>query len=260
MPFDYFNTGYLAFGSKLTRAFRQLEKMFNDAEDNIGVTLKNLEILGDYVNRNYRAPFPTSEDMAVRCSELFDVINDSYYFKELEYKDGTLRISINLFDRQTNRMTILSGSTSIKEGYAYFKKSVSNISPASTITFSEKQDDGLGVVLFKYRIDYNNFINIEDGTSDVISFGVGNMDKINDISFGDSLTLPYEATDYCCVAVFGKWNNNQGTSLSVQLNSKDIFTSRGSGHKNTCFVYLKPKDVLKASVYDSAKFVKYRKV
>lgn len=260
MSFEYFNTSHLAFGSKLTRAFRQLEKMFNDANENISIYIQNLDVIGEYVNRNYRCPFPTKPDMAVRCSELFDLINDEYVIKEAEYKDGTLKIALNTFDRDTNRMNIISGSTDLREGYAYYHPSISNTNPASIIEFTQEQDSAKGLCLFKYRVDDNNFINIIDGSSDVIDFKIGNMDKINSISLGNNITLPYTATDYCCVAVFGVKTYYWGTSFSVQLNGETIAESNGDGHKNTCFVYLKPNDVLNASVYSYAKLVNYRRV
>ena len=259
MSFEYFNTSHLAFGSKLTKAFKQLEKMCIDGENNIAGFVEDVEYLGEYVNRNYRVPRPTSETSAVRVDDIIDVINDNYYIKEATYKDGIFRLSINFFNKAINRMTIASGSTDIRDGYAYFKSSISNSDPASEIKFVEKKDDTLGNLLFKYRIDSKNVINIQDGTSSVITFKVGNMDKINSISFGDSVTLPYTATDYCCVAVIGRLTgaSQAPTSVQVVLNGNEILTSKGGFHKNTAFVYLKPDDVLSSNVYDHARFVDY---
>ena len=260
MSFEYFNTSHLAFGSKLTRAFRQLEKMFNDANENISIYIQNLDVLGEYVNRNYRCPFPTNPDMAVRCSELFDLINDEYIIKEAEYKDGTLKIAVNTFDRNTNKMNIISGSTDLKEGYAYYHPSISNTNPASIIEFTNEQDSAKGLCLFKYRVDDNGFVNIFDGSSDVIDFKIGNMDKINSISLGNTVSLPYAATDYCCILIVGNKTAGTSTSLSCSINNVEVCHSEGSYHKDAYIAYLKPNDILTASVYSYARFVNYRRV
>ena len=39
MTFDFFNTSNLAFGSKLTKAFNQLDRLCNEAEENIAKIL-----------------------------------------------------------------------------------------------------------------------------------------------------------------------------------------------------------------------------
>lgn len=261
MSFEYFNNSHLAFGSKLTRAFKQLEKLMNDAEGNILSYVSDLDVLGEYINRNYRVPRPVTETSAVRAAEIFDVINDNYYIKEASYKDGIFRLSLNYFNRGTNRFTIASGSTDINEGYAYVKPSMSNSNPASEIIFSEKENNSSGYCIFKYRIDSQGFINIEDGSSDIITFKIGDYDYENNISFGDQITLPYTATDYCCVCVIGRKTSvsNNEYSLSISVNGQYICSSYGTIHKNSGFVYLKPEDILSSEVYADAYLINYTK-
>lgn len=59
MTFDFFNTSNLAFGSKLTKAFNQLDRLCNEAEENIAKFLNQQSIFRDYVHRNYQVPVPT---------------------------------------------------------------------------------------------------------------------------------------------------------------------------------------------------------
>ena len=88
MPFNYFNPSHLAFGSKLTRAFRQLESLTDDVENLIENYSDNLRFFFQYVNRNYRIPFPVSGDSPAQVDQLFDLINDEINIRELEFYDG----------------------------------------------------------------------------------------------------------------------------------------------------------------------------
>ena len=49
MTFDFFNTSDLAFGGKLTSAFKQLFNKCKQAEDNIDSVLEKQAIYSDYL-------------------------------------------------------------------------------------------------------------------------------------------------------------------------------------------------------------------
>lgn len=259
MSFEYFNTSHLAFGSKLTRAFRQLEKLCTDCENNIYQYQSDLEYLGQYVNRNYRVPVPNSPDNPVRTNEIFDVINDEFQIKEISYSDNTLTIAINYFNRVTNRFTIAKGSTTLTEGYVFMKESISNSNPSSTIDFYTSEMDGAGRFLFKFRIDSIGNINIETQSTSIIRFETGDVNHINNISVGENVTLPYTADDYECILIQGKVVNG-GTSVNVKVNNKDLYNSGGYTCKRYAVVYLKPDDVLSSSAYDKAYKLIYNRV
>lgn len=258
MSFDYFNTSHLAFGSKLTRAFRQLEKMCNDAELNISRYVKDIEYLGEYVNVNYRAAFPISPDSPVRADELFDVINDEIIIKEIKYDNNIFTVSINYFNRVNNRFTIGKGSTDLKEGFAFMADSVSNLNPTSEIKFVSTENQGRGKELFKFRVDASGFINIATNSNSIIKFNRGGINHINNMEIGDQVTLPHTASDYEAILVLGKTAVN-GTSINLSLNNKKIYEMGGYVTKQYAIVYMKPEDILKSSTYDKAYKVIYNR-
>ena len=251
MSFEYFNTSHLAFGSKLTRAFRQLEKMCGDAELTIARFTSDVAYLGEYVNRNYRVPFPTSATSAVRANELFDVINDETIVKEMSYKDDIFTVAINRFNRDNNRFTIGKGSTDLKKGYAFMSDSVSNLNPTSEIKFYEDLTKAKGDQLFKFRIDSYGFINIVSDSNSVLKFNKGGIDHINNIEVGEQVILPYTATDYEAVVVLGR-HVSEDNSVVLYLNDQLIYSMGGTEINQYAMTYLKPNDKLSASSYNKA--------
>lgn len=259
MSFEYFNTSHLAFGSKLTRAFRQLEKMCSDAELTIGRYTEDVEYLGEYVNKNYRAPFPMSLSSPVRADEIFDVINDEIIIKEISYKDNIFVASLNYFNRVNNRFTIGKGSTDLKEGYAFMSDSISNMNPTTEIKFVKSVEQGKGKQLFKFRIDSNNNINIVSHVESIVKFNAGNINHINHIAIGNSLSLPHTATDYEAVIITSNlidWGNN----FDVYINGRLMSSSNGYTHRNYFMAYLNPNDTIDASHYSGAYKVIYNRI
>lgn len=259
MSFDYFNTSHLAFGSKLTRAFRQLEKMCNDAELTIGRYTDDVSYLGEYINKNYRAPFPMDASNPVRADEILDVINDEIIIKEISYKDETLTVSLNYFNRVNNRFTIGKGSTTLKEGFAFMPNSVSNMNPTSEIKFVQNQAQGAGKQLFKFRVDSMGNINIVYHPDSIVKFTAGSINHINNIAVGEEVSLPYTATDYEAILVVSKlidWGNN----FTTTINGKTMMSSNGYTHQNYFMAYLKPNDKLEASHYNKAYKLIYNRV
>lgn len=252
MPFNYFNPSHLAFGSKLTRAFRQLEKMCTDAESNIARYLDDLAFLGQYINRNYRIPAPTSAGSPVRTDEIFDVFNDELIIRQITYEDGIFNVGLNYFNRGTDRFTIGQGSTTLKEGYAYVRESVSNMSPTQTIMFTDDEMQVRGLYLFAYRIGDDGVINITVGKETVLKVDPLGVDHIKSLRIGQQITLPHTAADYEAILVVGlKSSYDQQYSYKIKIDGKEIF-SRGFGEKMSHVVYLKPKQKLTASHYGKA--------
>lgn len=252
MPFDYFNPSHLAFGSKLTRAFRQLEKMCIDAENNVNKFIADVAYLGQYINRNYRIPAPTSAGSPVRTDEIFDVLNDEIIIKQIEYKDGIFNVGINYFNRGTDRFTIGQGSTDLKEGYAYVKESVSNTNPTQEIKFTDDEFSVHGLYLFKYRIDNSDNINLTVGNDTILKIDPLGVNHINNMAIGSRVTPPYTATDYEAILVLGvNTNSSQRYSYKIKLDDKEII-SRGATEKMYHVVYMKPDQKLTADYYDKA--------
>lgn len=256
MPFDYFNTSHLAFGSKLTRAFKQLEKLCSDAEEHIAGYVEDVAYLGQYVNRNYRIPFPNSAENPVQVNQILDIINDETTIRKMSFDGTTFECYINYFNRSTNRFTIAAGSTSLKEGYAFMRESISNINPAQDIIFKDTQD-GKGLLLFQYRIDEYNKINIVKNEDAVIQPLSGGINHISNMRIGDRVYLPYTANDYEAILIEGLFNSN-GDSINVEVTSETpvhyqaITRCGGTSIRQYSMAYLRPNDTLKADRYEYA--------
>ena len=257
MPFNYFNPSHLAFGSKLTRAFRQLESLTDDVENLIENYSDNLRFFFQYVNRNYRIPFPVSGDSPAQVDQLFDLINDEINIRELEFYDGKLHVAINYFNRGTNRFTIASGETELKTGYAYMKESISNSNPTQTITFSETESNSSGILLFKYSVDSENRVNIANIDYTLLKFKAGGIKHIRSMRIGDEVTLPYTASNYEAILVTGKLVHD-GLSVSFSTDKGKVVEGGGSTIKMYGVAYLKPNEVLKGSTYDKAYKIIYK--
>lgn len=262
MTYNFFNPTDLAFGNKLTAAFKSLHSLLDTAEDNVKEVLENVQYYEQYNNRNYQVKRPTNGDEPCRVDEIFDVMNDkSIYIKELRVNDnGELSVDVNLFDRGNNKMTTCSGTTELKEGYCYYKKSTSNQKPNTEVFFTTEPTYGTGLLLFQFRIDSEGKVNIVGETSQlgVRPFDIGGYYKLElgDEVAGDS--EEYTATSYECLCVIGK-----NKHLRVLRNGEHIvgstsdsgYISQQKGIRHT-IIYVNPDDKI-SGVYGSIRKVNY---
>lgn len=241
MSFDFFNTSHLAFGSKLTQAFTELEKQLEFSKESIIRLQDYLDMVDSYTNRNYRAPVPSGETSPVRTNELFDIFNDkSCYIKDLYFNtnDNLVHVKLLLYDQTNNLFTAAAGTSSIKKGYCYVKKSISNNYPIQTLSFSKVQDSSKGTMLFQYRVDNRNQLNLKNVNS-IMLISAADDNEFRSVGFDGDISFPYTATDYECICAVG-WTDN----LYITLNNRVV--CKGSGHKmqRHCILYLKPGDVV----------------
>lgn len=256
MTFDFFNTSHLAFGSKLTKAFLQLDRLCTEAEENQESLNTIIEQYSQYVNRNYKAPFPTRPDAPCRTNEIFDIINDLNSIKYLRInQEGNLECAINLFKRVSNRFTVATGTTELKKGYASVLDSISNARPEREIQFTETYPSS-GNFLFEFRIDeYDNINIVGDSKSYFIP---GDFNHIIGMEYEkDVSTSSYTAEgNECivCVGLGGSGNTIRRLTVKVDDTTKiDVGTKNG---KNFGVVYLKPGQVLTGTMSRAFK-VKY---
>ena len=76
MTFDFFNASDLAFGGKLTSAFKQLFNKCKQAEDNIDSVLEKQAIYSDYFFKNYIVGEPTNATQPCRTNEILNLIKN----------------------------------------------------------------------------------------------------------------------------------------------------------------------------------------
>lgn len=259
MSFDYFNNSMLAFGTKITRAFRTLEKLHTEAEANVEQVVKDQEIFSEYIERNYQVARPTRDESPVRTDEVFDLLNDKeVYIRRLEYSNSKLRVDLVVFNRSNNRITQLSDTTDKKEGYVYFKSSLSNSKPIGSLKFEDDPYLTDSSLLFQYRIDSSNNINLIGDTSklNLVPYDTSQYRSMSKGTKLASNNSEYKAKDYEAVCVVGKTNK-----IIVNLNGNWIFgnkESMGYGSIRHCILYLKPDDVI-TGTYDRIFRINYNK-
>lgn len=150
MPFDFFNLSNLAFGSKLTMAFTQLENLVKEAANHIGVLLRDIRVYAQYLNRNYQIGAPVNEDDAVRADELYSLISEKVIVNEISYVGRELYIDCIVFNTNTGRITKVSGYTTLTSGYCYFDYAISNSDTFRDARFFSDKNSSHGVELFSF--------------------------------------------------------------------------------------------------------------
>lgn len=249
MSFDFFNTSHLAFGSKLTAVFKQLEKIRGEAQLNLDQVLKDQEIYNQYIARNYQVPVPATLDSPCRVDEVFQIIDAPFIVKEFSYSEGKLNISILTFNSTTLRITVASGSTELKSGSAYYEQSISNLVTGREIKFVNKGTATTGKKLFDFRIDENGYICLEDINEYIQPSDYSHYSSVTD---GGNVSIPYTAQGYECVIAVGGLGDTD-----IKLNDTTILGYWGSGQmQRFVVVYMKEGDVLSGNISYAFK-VKY---
>ena len=118
MTFDFFNTSDLAFGGKLTSAFKQLFNKCKQAEDNIDSVLEKQSIYSDYFFKNYIVGEPTNASSPCRTNEILNIIKNKkgniFVILNNDAKgNSTVSVKANIYDFTNNIVTIIQDSFTI---------------------------------------------------------------------------------------------------------------------------------------------------
>lgn len=246
MTFDFFNSSRLAFGSKITAAFNQLEKELDSALDNINSIFDDAAVYKDYINKNYVVPQPVRPAMAARVDEIYSVIDEMTVLKSVEFTDDALTIDLTYFNTAASRITKATGSTTIKEGYAFITIPRSNNELNKTIRFSEDSEPERNeILLFEYRVDEKGKVNLKGNLMPVFRFYPQDATQYKSLTRTANVAFPYTATDYECICVVG-------TTRYIEVFVNGVRIIRGSGssgydNRNHAILYLKPGDIVTGS-------------
>lgn len=246
MSFDFFNPSNLAFGSKLSAAFTQLNSLADAAEENLAKVYEIQSTLSQFDRKNYVVPKPSKPTSPCRTNEAFDLLNDtSVIVNKLEYTNSKLEVDINLFNRTNNRLTKGTGSTTLTKGYCYVKPATSNQKPDRELSFDKDLVFDKGDLLFQYEIDSSNNVILIGNLNDICCYP-SNGNVYTSLSKGETLSFTngvYTAKGYECVCLIGYENN-----IQVILNGRVILQGYGSMMKRHCILYLKPNDEIRGSI------------
>lgn len=140
MTYNYFNSGRLALGKKITAAFNSLNELLNAATEHVDNTTATLSYYSSFMGKNFQAPEPLTGNMIVRTDEVFDLLADTYFIRKFGIEGGKLKVDAVVFSNDYNRITHAVGETTKTSGYAIVKLSTSLESFDKTIRFSDKDD------------------------------------------------------------------------------------------------------------------------
>lgn len=262
MGYDFFNTSSTAFGSRLTAAFLSLTKLGEDAETRLNEILENWDLYKAYIGNSYRIPKPQGLDDPVRTNEIFDIFADKpIIIHTLNYSNNKLNIKIYKFNTTNNRMTVLTGSTTKKEGYVYYDEATSNTRPNKTLRF-ENSSLAAGNLLFQYRVDSNNKVNLIGQVKPQLALIPVDASHLTNVQLGSLLsdgTHQYKAVDYECLLIIGKLSGTEWDTdpcIRVTKNGKTILKGRGFCSRRYCIVYAKPDDVI-SGIFSSIYRINY---
>lgn len=166
MTFDFFNTSYLAFGTKLTKAFRSLGGLLDNAGTNIDILKSQLSYYETYMNKNYKVPIPSVQTSPTQTKQIYDVLGSCpIVLKELRY-DYTLNklvVSLMCFNPSTRKITYANGMSDENQlkGYCYLSFAISNDNPSTELKFiGVNETDTKSVTgmtkLFRFDISLTN--------------------------------------------------------------------------------------------------------
>ena len=237
MSCGFFDAAYLGFGCKVYAAFVTGESLVKEAEDNLKQVKSDQAIYDEYLNKNYQVPKPATGSAPCRVNELFDIVNDKpVYIRKIQYVNGVLSVDVGLFNRSNNRITRLTGSTGAKSGYCYYSsEAVSNTNPERELKFVDNISKVRGTVLFEYRIDSSDVINIVGSVSNLFLIP-SDISQYTSMSLGERVATigSYTTQDYECLCIIGKEND-----ILVKLDGTTILKGQGRNNVRHCIVYAK---------------------
>ena len=244
MTFDFFNTSDLAFGNKLTTAFKQLFNKREQAEDNIDSVLEKQAIYSDYFFKNYIVGEPTNATQPCRTNEILNLIkniNDAIdvnilFTQDITTDNDILTINANVYDKTLNIVSKITASKSLGiddwgfngtvarrlgkmlSYYLFFVPADSNMSMITKCRLSETNNPEEGEeLLFKIYI-YPSLTFTKFTVSHLnkkYSIPIGNFSGYKTVSLSNLVSSNTTSPTYHYDAYFKDTIVNTGTSASA---------------------------------------------
>lgn len=254
MTYNYFNSGRLAFGKKITAAFNSLYELLNAATEHVNTATDTLQYYTEFAGKNYPTPEPITGNMVSRTDEAFDILANSFYIKRFD-TDGTIaNFEIVYFSKDYSRITCASGSTEKESGYAIVKLSTSLTDFNKTIRFSDTDDATTGEkLLFKFERSGSDIYIIDPSiVGELILGDVVNYKSLSLTKVGDNY---YKATKKAeCVMI----RHGVSTFCDMYLNGKRILWARSLQHTNVGLIlYLQKGDEVSGAGIESITRINY---
>lgn len=255
MSFKYFNPTDLAFGQRLTAAFTELNNLAASAEENLSILDSQIDLVELAGYRHYQVPIPRELTDPCRSNELYQLLTNKFMaISKFIYEDGKFQIVAYLFNDSTMRITRLEGSSTITEGFVYYKEAYSIAKNEGELVFSEEENFTLGNLFCQYKIDTKKgkiYLIDYNQELDLIPFDWGN---ITDIKWGEQVAGAnelYKPTDYKCLCIKGHRGD-----IEVKINGKSVFKGKGSTCTRHHIVYANPSTEI-SGTYEWIKEIVY---
>ena len=133
MTYEFFNTSYLAFGIKITRAFKSLAQLFDNANKNFQSITEQLSYIGKFIGRNYAVSTPDDPDKPCKCQMIYDVlkinpISNLIVLPATDDNDNIdgITLRFNAINPNTNKPTAFSGTIHEFRATVYARLSTRN--------------------------------------------------------------------------------------------------------------------------------------
>lgn len=246
MTYNYFNSGRLAFGKKITAAFNSLNELLNSAKEHVDLTIGNLSYYTGFNGKNYPTPEPITGNMITRTDELFDILNAGYFVAQLTCDKTKMYVKTTVFSKEYSRITCATGETEKRTGYAIVKLSTSLTDFNKSIRFSDSDDATTGEMTLFQFVCTDDTVLIKSPEK-YNGLGIGEAIKYTSFSLTQIGSGSY-TSDKVAECVLVKMGTSSGTveenpSPVLKLNDNIIFRMDYTHHGRPFFIlYLKNGD------------------
>lgn len=266
MPFDFFNISHLAFGNKITAAFKSLASKLDECNVHISTLSEMISAYNMFSGTNYLVPIPDSRLDAVQGNQIYNILKiKPYIVKELSFNEENCTITFKaiVINPSTNKITKIEGTSpaDLTKGFAHITLNSSNdkINTPKSIQFDslDKYNNFVETsntqILFKYIIETGTPKRVTlSALNQYINLFPSNYDGHDNKYILSSISNEYTAQNY--EIILGKliWSG-RNTPMTIRLFKSEedttgsIIRSFGPGNFAYCsqpsqplVVYIRP--------------------
>lgn len=232
MPFDFFNISHLAFGNKITAAFKSLASKLDECNVHISTLSEMISAYNMFSGTNYLVPIPDSGLDAVQGNQIYNILKiKPYIVKELSFDEENCTITFKaiVINPSTNKITKIEGTSpaDLTKGFAYVTLNSSNdkINTAKAIQFAslDRYDNFIETsstqILFKYVIETGSPKRVTlSALNQYIDLFPSNYDGHDNKCTLTTISNNYTAQNYEIILGKMTWNDNaRRTPMTVTL-------------------------------------------
>lgn len=240
MPFDFFNISHLAFGNKITAAFKSLASKLDECNVHLSTLSEMISAYNMFSGTNYLVPIPDSASDATQGNQIYNILKiKPCIVKELSFDETNCTITFKaiFINPLTNKITKIEGTSpaDLTKGFAYVTLNSSNdkINTAKAIQFAslDRYDNFIETsntqILFKYVIETGTPKRVTlSALNQYIDLFPSNYDGHDNKYSLTSINNNYIAQNYEIILGKMTWNDNRrNKAMTVTLFKNEDDTS-----------------------------------